>query len=276
MAASAERLAVVRWLPLVGIWALACSVDHRTLHSASDDLLGAGASPSTGATTASGGENGSTGGTMSPSPDAGAGGAAPDPGSSGGSSTASNLPPLVNGCADLDTDMVGDCTVTLVKNAAFKSDVASWTAVDPAMLAWDPRNALADTPSGCALLTVAGSTDIDGSALFRASQCVPIPGRQIVIAYANAIVDAMGGAADQTSQAELEVSFFDSDDCSGAPTGQFSTPTSAAPTWATIQAGGVSPSTTASASVALAGVKPLRADKLSICFDNVMLKTKAL
>jgi len=179
----------------------------------------------------------------------------------------------VNGCADLDSDMVADCTVTLVKNPSFKSDVASWTAVDMAMLAWDPQNALADTPSGCALLTAKGTTDIDGSAPFRASQCVTVPPNQIIIAWANALVGSPAGAADP-AQAELEVSLFDAEDCTGQPTAQFFTPPSGASSWAIIQAGTLSGPSTASASVALVGLKPYRAEELSVCFDNVMVKAK--
>jgi hypothetical protein len=266
MACSAGRLAANGWLPWFGIWLLACSVDHRHLRLGSADKApGAGADD---------GAAGTTPATNSPSPDGGAAGASPEPGSTGGSSTSPPLPPLVNGCADLDTDMVADCTVTLVKNPSFKSDVTDWTAVDTAKLAWDPRNALGDTPSGCALLTAQGTTDIDGSAPFRASQCVPAAPNQIIIAWANALIDSASGAA-EPAQAELEVSFFDAEGCAGQATGEFSTPPSSASGWATIQAGRLSGPATSSASVALVGLKPNRAEALSVCFDNVMVKAKA-
>jgi hypothetical protein len=179
----------------------------------------------------------------------------------------------LNGCADLDTDSIPDCTVTLVKNPTFKSDVETWTPVDAAQLSWDPRNALGDTPSGCALVSATGKSDLDGSVLYRATQCVPVPAKQIVIAWANALVDN-GGAAANSAQAELEVSFFDAEDCSGVSTGQFSTPPSDASTWATIQAGALDGPATTSALVALVGIKPFRAEALSVCFDNVMVKAK--
>jgi hypothetical protein len=258
----------------LGAWLIACSVDQRELR------LGAGAGASAGTTShgASAGVDdgaGASGATTSkPGPEGGAAGEAePAQPSSGGKTTAPMLPPLVDGCPDLDTDTVADCTVTLVKNPRFERDVESWSAVDDAMVTWDAENALSDTPSGCALLTASGTNDIDGSAFFRVSQCVAIPADQIVIAYANALVTTQSDGA--PIQAELEVSFFDSEDCSGPATGQFFTPPSEAGQWATIQAGGVSSLTTHSASVSLVGVKPYRAEALGICFDNVMLKAKA-
>jgi hypothetical protein len=276
MARSSARPASHRWLPLLGIGALACSVDHRHLR------LGSDTNTPTAGTGIDGGDSLVTG--ENPNPEGGAAGEGQGPVSTGGSptsgspsgggSTSRPLPPLVNGCADLDTDGVADCAVTLVKNPTFKSDVTSWTAVDTATLAWDPRNPLADTPSGSALLAAAGSSDIDGSLPFKAEQCVAVPANQIIIAYANALVDAPS-AAGTPAQAELEVSFFDSEDCTGGPTGQFFTPPSPAAAWSTIQAGGLSGPATRSASLALVGLKPYRADQLRVCFDNVMLEAKA-
>jgi len=275
MARYAGPMAASCWWPLIGIWAVACSVDHRHLRQApADDGQAAGPNGNggAGADGTEPGLAGSSSGATSPSPDGGAAGARPDPSPTGGS-LPSPLPPLVNGCADLDTDMVADCTVTLVKNPTFKSDVAGWTAVAPATLAWDPRNALGDTPSGCALLTATGATDIDGSVFVRAAQCVAVPANQIIIAYANASVARSSGSG-PSAEAELEVSFFDSEGCAGQPTGQFATPPSSTAGWATIQAGSLSGAATTSASVALVGVKPFRADALSVCFDNIMVKAK--
>ena len=216
------------------------------------------------------------GGDGSPQSEGGNAGTGVDVNVGGDDSTSLVLPPLVDGCADLDTDGVADCSVTLVKNAAFKSDIGSWTAVDDSRLAWDAKNALGDTPSGCALLTAEGTTDIDGSALFRASQCLPASAGQLVIAYANAWVAASEEVA-AAAHAELEVSYFDAEDCAGKATGYFVTPPNAATgTWVTVQAGGVTGPATTSILVELVGVKPYRTGNLRACFDNVMVKTKAL
>lgn len=241
-----------RWAALIGGCALACSVDARELR------LGSGA------------------GGSDPDPGGGIAGALAEPSANGGSSTGAGQTPLIRGCADLDTDGIADCTVTLAKNPTFNSDVASWVAVDSATLAWDSRNALGDTPSGCALLSARGSSDSDGSTIVRAAQCVVVPAHQLVIAYANAWVGTAPGASNP-AQAELEISFFDSDDCSGKASNYFATPPSAElEKWVTIQAGNLPGPATKSASVALLGIKPNRNSELSACFDNVMIKTKLL
>jgi hypothetical protein len=270
MARTSERISRQVGLASLGVWLIACSLDQRNLQLDS----AAGASTNGAGAGVDDGVAGSSGSTSTPEPDGGAAGEGQPVGAGmAGSPSTPALPPLVNGCADLDTDKVADCSVTLVKNPAFKSDVESWAAVDDAMLAWDAGNALGDTPSGCALLTASGTSDLDGSAFFRVAQCVAVPANQIVIAYANALV--VSASAKAPAQAELEVSFFDAEDCAGQATGQFFTPPSAASAWTTIQAGGVSGLATKSASVALVGIKPYRAEALGVCFDNVMLKTQA-
>jgi hypothetical protein len=265
-----KLLAAPGWLSVLGISLVACSVDQRALHTDSDDdspSAGQSSSPNPGAA-------GAASHGMAQNEGGAAGEGQPQPSGRAGSPPSPQLPPLVGGCADLDTDGVPDCSVTLVKNSAFESDVASWEAAAAASLEWNDENALADAPSGCALLSATGKSDIDGSSPFRASQCVAVPANHLVIAYANASVTS-GDSADDGSQAQLEISFFDGADCQGAPNGNFFTPPSTASAWSTIQAGGVSGAATVSALVSLVGLKPYRAETLSVCFDNVMLKTKA-
>jgi hypothetical protein len=222
--------------------------------------------PSAAAGDAGSGTNRAQGGAAEPDS---AGGAAAEPGSNGGSSTLPHAPPLVDGCADLDTDGVSDCSVTLVDNPTFESNVSGWKALDAATLTWNDGNALGDEPSGCALLRATGALDVEGSTLVGATQCVAVPTEMIIVAYANVRVPL--------GQAELEVSFFASDECQGDPSSHFSTPPSTAvDEWVTIQAGGLSGRATKSASVALLGIKPNRAEEFEACFDNVMLSPRPL
>ncbi len=257
----------------LGLGLLACSVDDRELVLRS----AAGGAAAGGPNARAGGNSGpSEGGEASPMAEGGSAGAGVEVPAAGAGSTPSDLPPLVGGCADLDTDQVADCSVTLVKNASFATDVSSWTAVSGGSLAWNGSNALDDTPSGCAQLTAQGSSDLDGSALYRASQCVPVAAGQLVVAYANARVEASAGST-QAAHALLDVSYFDAEDCTGTSTGHFVTPPHAAGNaWGTIQAGGVTEAATRAVLVELVGIKPFRANSLSVCFDNVMVKTKAL
>jgi hypothetical protein len=249
------------WVMTLSLSVLACSVDQRKLHQAA----GAGASDDRG-----------DGGDASRAGQGGHSGTGPDA-TGGGGSTPSTLPPLIDGCADLDTDGVADCSVTLARNAAFESDVDGWAAADGVALAWDPKNALGDEHSGSALLTAEGSTDIEGSALFRASQCLAASAGQLVIAYANAWVAGAEEEGDGAAHTELDVSYFESENCTGSATGYFATPRNMATgTWVTVQAGGVTAPATASILVELIGVKPHRTASLRAYFDNVMVKLEPL
>jgi len=226
---------------------LACSVDHRALNSHPGPV-----------------DSGAAGKSGMPGTDSG-GAAGAEGGAAGDSASGEGL---VDGCADLDTDGVADCDATLVENATFRSDVDGWTALGDAELSWEHENALGDLPSGSAKLS---------AELPRASayQCVPLDGLKLVIAYANAWVEP-GDDPEDPPQAELEVTFFQGENCSGVSDGYFTTPRGDdSDAWTTIQAGGLSKDTTQSVSVALVGVKPDSSSKLGVYFDNVMLKAQA-
>jgi hypothetical protein len=208
------------------------------------------------------------GGSTNTSASGGADGGAADAPDAGGTSTGGTNPnQLVDGCADLDTDSIADCTQTLLTNPSFASDTSDWTADANATLAWEPKNALKDAPSGS--LRLAGS-----GARASASQCVAVNGQRIVIAYANAFVPRASDAAG-AGQAQLEVSYFDAADCSGERAGFFETPVSTAvDAWVIVQAGGVSLAGTRSVLVTLVGLKSTTGTGVDVYFDNVMLKTR--
>ena len=108
-----------------------------------------------------------------------------------------------------------------------------------------------------------------------AVQCVPVSGQWLVIAWANAFVDADAGA-DDPPQAELDVSFFDAADCRGVSTLGFHTPpTAVTGAWTTVQAGNVTSTTNQSVSIELVVASKTGAD-VDAYFDNVMLKTQGL
>ena len=156
-----------------------------------------------------------------------------------------------------------------MNNPSFTTDVEDWTPSGDATLEWDPQNALDDLPSGSA--KIAPKTAAPAA---RADQCVLLAGKWLVIAYASAFVESTDDAEDSL-QAVLEVSFFQSDDCSGPIDGFFETPpSSVTDEWTTIHAGGLSKERTNSASIALVGNRADSATELTVYFDNVMLKTK--
>ena len=229
-------------LVVLALGACACTLDERRLLPAADEL-------SSGSSSDFNGQGGDGGGDASTAGNASRGG-------------------LVDGCADLDTDGMPDCESTLVQNPTFTSDTDAWSADSNSELAWDPQNALADEPSGSASVS-------SSSSRASAVQCVPVSGKWLVIAYADAFA-VPPDDTDDPPQAGLQVSFFDSDDCSGASSNGFNTPQqTAAGAWTVVQAGNVSSTTTQAISVALVVARKTSAD-VSAYFDNVMLKTKGL
>jgi hypothetical protein len=215
---------------------------------------------------------GGSGGGGSESPGGMGGGNDQDPNGSGGAPADGGEPGaggLVEGCADLDTDGVPDCTTTLVETPTFTEDVSGWVAFDGTTLAWDAKNALGDSPSGSAKLTTA-------SARAGAAQCLPLSGEQLVIAYAQALFEP-GADTEASALLLLQVSFYATKDCQGEPLGSFETPPSREEgVWSTVQAGSVSAKDTRSASIALVGLRPEGDAELVVYFDNVMLKTQEL
>ncbi|HEY2406928.1 MAG TPA: hypothetical protein VGI10_13045 [Polyangiaceae bacterium] len=264
-AASTPTLQLVAALLLSG-----CPVDQRQLALAAparDDSSGA-----SGGLTSGGNAGATDAGHVSGGSGGSGGSGALDAGADAFAGDAALVPPLVDGCADLDTDGVGDCTVTIVMNADFKTNVLGWTPDTETTSVWDAKNALADLPSGSLLATGSGFIDAPGLTLDTVAQCVPLLGKQLLIVYANAFI-----AADQdpAGQAAVDVRFFDQDDCAGDFRGTFSTPPSAVVgSWFTVQAGSLAADTTRSASIRLVTQRPLRASSFGVYFDNILAKAQ--
>jgi hypothetical protein len=111
--------------------------------------------------------------------------------------------------------------------------------------------------------------------LVTAGQCVLVSGGQIVIAYANALVDA---GQDSAGKAAVYVDFYDASNCTGSSTSSFSTPQpldGAAGAWLTLKAALLTSASTHSARVMLAIEKPFQAQAFHARFDNVLLKVQA-
>lgn len=176
---------------------------------------------------------------------------------------------LVDGCADLDTDGVGDCTVTLAQNPSFASDTSDWTAAASVSWAWAAHNALDDVPSGSGKLVVETPR---GSA----TQCVTVASsHEVVIAYASVFVEPSDDGA-SLNEADVSATFFASTDCSGASVGSFEAPPSAVlGAWTVVQAGGYPATPIGSISLALNAIKDSAAPAVTAYFDNVLLRTKA-
>lgn len=256
---SSWRVATVT-LATTGAIFPACSLDNRNLELAS----GGAGSGTTGVSGAAQEVGGDAGGHFA--------------GMAGEAGGAVRSIAEVDGCADLDTDKRPDCVETLLENADFRGDVKHWLADSDATVAWSDENAAGKAPSGSALIASPGVIDENGSgvALRSAQQCVPIDGAKLVLVYANAYVE---DGQDEQGRAEVDVAFFDSEDCRGALSTSFSTPQPldfAVDSWFTLKAGSVSAATTKSAQVKLALLKPFRANSFQARFDNVLLKAETV
>jgi hypothetical protein len=252
---------------------LGCSVDDRRLETGSDGEGGVPSSAGAGHAGSSSGSHAGKGG-ISGSNESGA----PSQADGGAGGASEPLPPLiatVGGCADLDEDGVADCQESLLTNPSFEADVAHWSADAGASLTWDPRDALGAANSGTALLSAASSAvDTGGSSLLTAGQCITVTGGQIVIAYANALVE---DGQDTTGKAAIYVDFYDAAGCGGASGSSFSTPQpldAVAGTWLTLKAASLTSAATHSARVMLALEKPLQAQSFHARFDNVLIKSQ--
>jgi hypothetical protein len=244
---------------IAGAALVSCSLDNRQL-----ELAAAGAG-SGGA-----GAGGSVGGATSASGSSSSG----TPGLGGEAGAGEPAILVVDGCVDLDANRIADCTETSVNNPAFERDVAEWLPGQETTIDWNAQNAARDLPSGSALVASEGLIDASaaGVALRAVQQCIPIAGSKLVIVYGNAFVDP---DQDEQGRAEINVAFFDSQDCSGAQSTTFSTPQpldGGVGFWLTLKAGSVSGATTKSALIKLALLKPFRAESFRAKFDNVLLR----
>jgi len=237
----------------------ACSVDNRQLELAA---AGAGSAGVGGAAQVAGASH--------------VGGSLVTAGMSGDAGAVDVPIPVFDGGADLDTNKIADFRETSVKNPDFERDVAAWLPGIETTVEWNEQNAAGDLPSGSALVASVGIIDPNGAAvaLRAVQQCIPISGSKLVIVYANAWVDP---GQDEQGRAELDVAFFDSEDCSGSLSTTFSTPQPLAGgvgSWLTLKAGSVSGASTKSAQIKLALLKPFRAESFQARFDNVLVKVE--
>jgi len=260
---SRSSLTIVALCVAAGAFLAACSLDERKLEV---ELGGSGPGVSGAGGDASIGGGGTAGNSVGPGGAAGEAGSDDEP------------IPVSGGCADLDTNRVGDCTETSVRNPDFKMDVAKWLPDMDTTIDWDSENAAGDLPSGSGLVASTGVIDAtaSGAAIRAAQQCIPIAGNKLVIVYANAKVDP---GQDPQGRAEVDVAFYDTEDCTGPLTATFSTPQplgARVGSWLTIKAGSVSGASTKSALVRLALLKPFRASAFQARFDNVLLRVEAV
>ncbi len=255
---------------------MSCSLDQRQLQLGSSFAgfwIIAGAPDSdtpNGGGAGEGGADGGQAGDAAGSPANGGGLAGGSTAGSAGTGGSTGVPALVDGCPDLDLNGKGDCKETLAKNPGFASDTQAWAPGADASLEWSSQNHFQDLPSGSALVTAVGTSDIDGIGLSAVTQCVELASGARMEAFASAFVKGDQG----DGAANLSVFFYPQAACIGtllgAPILESSSQTGA---WQTLSAKQPLPEGTKSALVRLAVTKPYRSPQFVALFDNVLIRT---
>jgi hypothetical protein len=174
-------------------------------------------------------------------------------------------------CPDLNGNGVPDCTETLVMNAAFNTDISSWTAEPGAALVWNSTSA-EDQKAGSGALAVTSksvSKTTPGWIMQGAFQCVPVDSGSMYDVGAQLSVAANpGGGAGLVG-----LLFYASGDCSGDTVGvATSDQVTATGMCEALSVTRTAPVGAASAAVRLVVIKPFPQAPLTVEFDNVLFK----
>ena len=175
-------------------------------------------------------------------------------------------------CGDIDQNGVDDCSETLVTNSRFQTDLGGWTAEVLDTLAWDTRNAEADSNSGALrvsnLAPVAGTP---GAFMTGAHQCVAVsPGATYVGAVRALIPGGQNGG-----EAGINLQIFDADECGGTfLEAQTLGTTADVDAWRVVQGELRMPPAARSMWLRLVVSKPFAVQQLEALFDDVLLRAK--
>jgi hypothetical protein len=238
-----------------GVLALAacvgCGVDERTLRAATSN-------------NASGGSAGSVS-------------TLPEGGNDGGNQ------PVLPRCNYFGTEVEPGCE-TLVKNAGFTSNVASWVAEPVGMTeGWQDSDANDNHGSG-SLVVMNLNYKIDEEAIGgsnggAARQCIPVSPSTTYDLAADIFIPAgqgMGFEGDYTSVATLSVFYYEGADCAGRSLTNFNSPgVSKTDEWVHVEGSTVAPKESRSMAVRLATLKPFRQIMFAAYFDNVFVQERS-
>jgi hypothetical protein len=179
-------------------------------------------------------------------------------------------PDLAIPCADLDGDGKPDCVETLVTNARFDSDVASWSAEWGATVSWAAAPDALGSSSGSLIVDNTNVVAAKGATMAGAEQCVAATAGANYRVSAQAMIAQGQGAG----VAGLALQFFPTADCSGAASGAWSSSgLSLTGMWTVISGAAAAPAGTGSLRVRLVVTKPFMDPAFAARFDNVLLVT---
>lgn len=259
-----------------------CPIDDRVLlEQAPAGSAGSGAATSAGADGQGGSEaplmGGASGSGGSDEPLAGAsaqGGAAGD----GGTGSIGDTPDVIENCTcsgssscpDLDANKVADCDETLLQNAHFERDARAW-AEDPGLeLAWTAADAANSATSGALAVENQTETDLTGSIMVGAHQCVPISGGKIYELAAQVLLPA---EPIEGTSGGMQVVFYSDESCAGKVLDSVtSNLVAVTPSWKAVKLTQRAPTVCRSARVRLVSIKSFRQAPSKILFDNVLAR----
>lgn len=189
--------------------------------------------------------------------------------------------PALPRCVYLGTSVESGCE-TLVKNAGFGSNVASWVA-EPVGITegWFDADA-SDARNSGSMIVMNLNYKIDPEAANGtngggARQCVSISAGTAYELAADIFIPAGQGAGYQgvsyTSQATLSVFYYEGADCSGRTLSNFtSTAVDRIDEWVHVEGRTTAPKESNSMAVRLATLKPFRQIMFEAHFDNVLVR----
>lgn len=224
----------------------------------SGDRGGSGGSGTTGGSSGGAGSGGfSTGGSAGTGKGGTAGASLGDAGSSGA---------VAPGCKDLDSDGVPDCDETLVKNASFDANAASWVADEGVEQGWAQDDADEHASSGSLTLTNTTSEDVNGYTLGGTAQCIPVEETNSYHFVAQMYVSDGQGEGN----GGVNLWFFNLPNCEGSIVSATTKLEGVTGQWQLVYANPPTPMDAHSVAVRLVVAKPYRNPKFAVSFDNVL------
>ena len=223
-------------------------------HGGTNPTTGGFGGTSAGASSGGAGGLGAMGGTLN-----GGGG-------NGGANTSGAF--ATGGCGDVDHDEIDDCSVNLVQNSNFDSNVTPWSSGE-----WNSSNAQGASASGSLLvlndLPVVADT---GFNLKAAEQCIQVTGDLTYRVAAQVLIPPGQGAG----FGGINLWIFANDGCKGTyVTGLSPAMTQTTNSWTQLDARFKMPTAARSMVVRLAATRPFAQEKLKVLFDDILVKRQA-
>jgi hypothetical protein len=170
-------------------------------------------------------------------------------------------------CPDLDGNFVFDCDETIAKNYAFDQDTSDWSTETNLVVTWQPIDADSHSDSGSLSVQDTFTSDIDGSLMLGARQCIPVS-EQATYAFA-VEVSVPDGATGTTAGFQLLV--YNDDNCMGSLVDIASSDVVRGSSWNVVALTKLTPKFAKSVVMRLVSLKPYREAPNGVLFDNVLV-----